>query len=49
MGDTDITTEVRLVKHQKNEFTMKVGSNTATVLCRNKREGKKNFQIVFKN
>ena len=39
MGDTDITTNVRLVKHQKNEFTMKVGSNTATVICRNKREG----------
>ncbi|RWS16937.1 uncharacterized protein B4U79_05766 [Dinothrombium tinctorium] len=40
MGDTDISTSVRLVKHQKNEFTMRVGNHSATVLCRNKREGK---------
>lgn len=40
MGDTDISTSVRLVKHQKNEFTMKVGEHVATVICRNKREGK---------
>ncbi|CAG2160726.1 unnamed protein product [Oppiella nova] len=40
MGDTDIETDVRLVKHQKNEFIMKVGKHTASVNCRNKREGK---------
>ncbi|RWS26558.1 uncharacterized protein B4U80_09098 [Leptotrombidium deliense] len=40
MGDTDIQCEVKLVKHQKNEFTMRVGQKTATVMCRNKREGK---------
>ena len=40
MGDTDIETNVRLVKHQKNEFTMKVGKHVKTVICRNKREGK---------
>ena len=49
--NTNITTNVRLVKHQKNEFTMKVNelpkkdgeigkTHTATVICRNKREGK---------
>jgi microprocessor complex subunit DGCR8 len=40
MGDTDIETDVRLVKHQKNEFIMRVGKHKATVICRNKREGK---------
>ncbi|XP_054166715.1 microprocessor complex subunit DGCR8-like [Oppia nitens] len=40
MGDTDIETDVRLVKHQKNEFIMKVGKHRAVVTCRNKREGK---------
>lgn len=41
MGDTDIECSVKLVKHQKNEFTMKVGKkHSATVICRNKREGK---------
>lgn len=27
-------------KHQGNEFTMSVGKHTATVLCKNKRDGK---------
>ncbi|KAJ8927624.1 hypothetical protein NQ314_019885, partial [Rhamnusium bicolor] len=27
-------------KHQGNEFTMKVGKHTATVACKNKRDGK---------
>lgn len=40
MGDTDIKTEVRLVKHQKNEFSMEVSKHKASVVCRNKREGK---------
>lgn len=41
MGDTDIVTTVNLLKHQKNEFTMTVGTkHSATVHCRNKREGK---------
>lgn len=40
MSDTNIETSVALVKPQKNEFTMKVGPNVATVTCRNKREGK---------
>lgn len=28
------------LKHQKNEFTMTVGKHTATVVCKNKRDGK---------
>ncbi|XP_015793480.1 microprocessor complex subunit DGCR8 [Tetranychus urticae] len=40
MGDTEIKTDVRLIKHQRNEFTMNVGKHSATVICRNKREGK---------
>lgn len=36
----DIETDVKLLKHQKNEFTMKVGNHVASVICKNKREGK---------
>jgi microprocessor complex subunit DGCR8 len=31
---------VNTSKHQKNEYTMKVGEHTATVTCKNKRDGK---------
>ncbi|XP_074601554.1 microprocessor complex subunit partner of drosha isoform X2 [Brevipalpus obovatus] len=40
MGDIEIKHDVTLVKHQRIEFTMTVGKHTATVICRNKREGK---------
>ncbi|KAI1293581.1 Microprocessor complex subunit DGCR8 [Halotydeus destructor] len=41
MGDTDITTSIKLLKHQRNEFTMTVGGkHTASVICKNKRDGK---------
>lgn len=36
----DIVTEVKLLKHQKNEYRMKVGEHEAVVICKNKREGK---------
>jgi len=36
----DITCEVKMLRHQKNEFTMSVRNHTATVICKNKREGK---------
>jgi len=38
--DLEIDTDVKLLKHQKNEYKMKVGNNEATVICKNKREGK---------
>ena len=38
--DFDIETDVKLLKHQKNEYKMKVGPHEATVICKNKREGK---------
>jgi len=28
------------LKHQRNEFTITVGKHTATVVCKNKRDGK---------
>ncbi|XP_076344510.1 microprocessor complex subunit partner of drosha [Tachypleus tridentatus] len=40
MGDTQIKIELKSLKHQKNEFTMTVGKQKATVLCKNKRDGK---------
>lgn len=36
----DITYQGNTLKHQKNEFTMTVGKHTATVVCKNKRDGK---------
>ncbi|CAB3369671.1 Hypothetical predicted protein [Cloeon dipterum] len=32
--------DVNTSKHQKNEYTMRVGEHTATVPCKNKRDGK---------
>ena len=40
VSDMSIKTEVRLLKHQKNEYKMTVGDHEATVICKNKREGK---------
>ena len=40
ISDVDIETEVKLLKHQKNEYTMRVGEHEAKVICKNKREGK---------
>jgi microprocessor complex subunit DGCR8 len=40
LGEMEIKYEVNTMKHKKNEFTMTVGKHTATVLCKNKRDGK---------
>lgn len=40
LGDVKINYEVNASRHKKNEFTMTVGKHTATVVCRNKRDGK---------
>ena len=40
MGDTNCQMDMKTLKHQKSEFTMKVGKHSATVICKNKREGK---------
>lgn len=40
LGDMDIKYQGNTLKHQKNEFTMTVGKHTATVVCKNKRDGK---------
>ncbi|XP_015923719.1 titin homolog [Parasteatoda tepidariorum] len=40
MGDTEISIRMKNLKHQKNEFIMKVGKHKATVVCKNKRDGK---------
>lgn len=40
LGDVQINYEINNVKHKKNEFTMTVGKHTATVVCKNKRDGK---------
>ncbi|XP_044741580.1 microprocessor complex subunit DGCR8 [Chrysoperla carnea] len=41
-GLTDLRIEYHgnTLKHQKNEFTMTVGKHKATVICKNKRDGK---------
>ena len=31
---------MKLLKHQRNEYKMKVGVHQAAVICKNKREGK---------
>jgi len=40
LTDVQIKYDISTVKHKKNEFTMTVGKHTATVVCRNKRDGK---------
>ncbi|OXU20294.1 hypothetical protein TSAR_013930 [Trichomalopsis sarcophagae] len=40
LGDMEINYSVNTLKHQRNEFTMKVGKHEATVICRNKKDGK---------
>lgn len=40
MGDTEIKQEMRNMKHQRNEFMMSVGKHSASVICRNKKDGK---------
>ena len=40
LGDTAIKFEAATIKHQRNQFTMTLGKHTATVVCKNKREGK---------
>lgn len=40
LGDVQINYEVNTMKHKKNEFTMTVGKHSASVICKNKREGK---------
>uniref|UniRef100_A0A182IU07 Uncharacterized protein n=1 Tax=Anopheles atroparvus TaxID=41427 RepID=A0A182IU07_ANOAO len=39
-GEVQINYEVNTMKHRKNEFTMTVGKHVATVVCKNKRDGK---------
>ncbi|XP_055374261.1 microprocessor complex subunit DGCR8 [Condylostylus longicornis] len=39
-GDVQINYEINTTKHKKNEFTMTVGKHSATVNCKNKKEGK---------
>lgn len=40
LGDMHINYSVNTLKHQRNEFTMQVGKHRATVICRNKKDGK---------
>ncbi|CAD1476530.1 unnamed protein product [Heterotrigona itama] len=40
LGDMHINYSVNTLKHQRNEFTMRVGKHEATVVCRNKKDGK---------
>ncbi|XP_067135138.1 microprocessor complex subunit DGCR8 [Centruroides vittatus] len=40
MGDTQIKFDMQNLKHQKNEFRITVGKHTASVVCKNKRDGK---------
>ncbi|GFR31776.1 microprocessor complex subunit DGCR8 [Trichonephila clavata] len=40
MGDTKIQLMMKNLKHQKNEFFMKVGKHETSVVCKNKRDGK---------
>ncbi|KRT79665.1 hypothetical protein AMK59_8798, partial [Oryctes borbonicus] len=40
LGEMKISYKGHTLKHQKNEFTMTVGKHTATVICKNKRDGK---------
>uniref|UniRef100_A0A1B0EZB3 Uncharacterized protein n=2 Tax=Phlebotomus papatasi TaxID=29031 RepID=A0A1B0EZB3_PHLPP len=40
LGDVHIQYEINNVNHKKNEFKMIVGKHTASVVCKNKRDGK---------
>ncbi|KAL5016304.1 hypothetical protein ScPMuIL_005893 [Solemya velum] len=40
MGDTNCQFQMQPLKQQKSEFTLNVGKRQATVVCKNKREGK---------
>ncbi|KAG8179975.1 hypothetical protein JTE90_016307 [Oedothorax gibbosus] len=40
MGDTQVEISMKNLKHQKNEFHMKVGNHEVSVVCKNKRDGK---------
>lgn len=40
LGDTEIHMEMKMLKHQKSEFLMRVGKHEAKVICKNKRDGK---------
>lgn len=40
LGDIKIDYQVNTMKNKKNEYTMTVGKHTATIVCRNKRDGK---------
>ncbi|XP_041348914.1 microprocessor complex subunit DGCR8-like [Gigantopelta aegis] len=40
LGDTHCEMTMRKIKNQKSEFTMTVGKHTATVIAKNKRDGK---------
>lgn len=40
LGNIQVKYDVNTAKHKKNEFTMTVGSHTAKVYCKNKRDGK---------
>lgn len=40
LGNVQVKYDVNTVKHKKNEFTMTVGTHTAKVYCKNKRDGK---------
>uniref|UniRef100_A0A1B6HBH8 DRBM domain-containing protein n=1 Tax=Homalodisca liturata TaxID=320908 RepID=A0A1B6HBH8_9HEMI len=40
LGDIKVHYEMNSKKHKEDEFTMTVGNHTATVVCKNKRDGK---------
>lgn len=40
LGNMDIKYDINTLKHQRNEYTMKVGKHEASVICRNKKDGK---------
>uniref|UniRef100_A0A1B6HY06 DRBM domain-containing protein n=2 Tax=Homalodisca TaxID=139475 RepID=A0A1B6HY06_9HEMI len=40
LGDIKVNYEMNSKKHKEDEFTMTVGNHTATVTCKNKRDGK---------
>lgn len=40
LGDLQISYQGNTLKHQRNEFTMRVGKHSASVVCKNKRDGK---------
>ena len=40
LGDTHITQELKMMRNQKNEYTMKVNKREVSVICKNKKDGK---------